>query len=273
MDILTNLSNAAIERAIQFNRIGFLEYFGRFEQVTLTHAPDMVRLMSETARFTIANRVVRTQFEPTEDIVTQIEATVSPYRERKLPLLWDTGPVTKPANLGEHLLAFGFNVDHTSPGMAADLHALTEAGNAGPTDLKIERVTDLEMLATFSEMLRDGYGMPDPIMDFIKAAEQQAGVPNPAIFRDYVAFKGTEPVGCSQLILSAGVAGIYGVATIPDARRQGIGAALTRFSLREAREMGYRLGVLHSTEMGFNMYQSLGFQQYCSITSYRWEPD
>lgn len=240
--------------------------------MTLTHTPDVVRLLSETGRFTIVNRVVRTQFGSPDDIPARIESTVAPYRERKLPLMWDVGPVTSPATLGEHLLAYGFSAGRTAAAMAVDLHALIE-NNTCPDDVRIEQVTDLEMLEIFFEMLRVGYGMPDDIIEFIRAADQQAGIPNPANFRDYVVFQNDRPVGCSQLILSAGVAGIYGVATVPDARRQGIGSELTLFPLREAREMGYRVGVLHSTEMSYTMYSSLGFKQYGTISSYTWEPN
>ena len=156
--------------------------------------------------------------------------------------------------------------------MVADLHTLNE-DNTCPGDVTIQQVTDLAMLATFYDMLRVGYGMPDAIIDFASSADRQAGIPDPAIFRNYVAYQNGKPVGCSSLILNAGVAGIYGVATIPDARRQGVGAELTLFPLREARAMGYRVGVLHSTEMGYNMYCSLGFKQHCTLLSYRLKPE
>ncbi len=37
--------------------------------------------------------------------------------------------------------------------------------------------------------------------------------------------------------------------------------------------MGYRIGILHSLPMGFNVYRSLGFQEYCKFSTYLWTVD
>jgi predicted GNAT family acetyltransferase len=92
-------------------------------------------------------------------------------------------------------------------------------------------------------------------------------------FRTYLALLNGEPVGTSQLFLSEGVAGIYNVTCLPEARGQGVGSAVTLTPLLKAREMGYRIGILQASKQGYNVYRRLGFQDFGSLSVYLWEND
>jgi len=81
-----------------------------------------------------------------------------------------------------------------------------------------------------------------------------------------------EPVATASLFLAAGVAGVYFVFTVEEARRQGIGTTITLAALREARGMGYETGVLGSSELGYSVYRRLGFEEHCRIGVYEWRP-
>jgi ribosomal protein S18 acetylase RimI-like enzyme len=92
-------------------------------------------------------------------------------------------------------------------------------------------------------------------------------------FQTYLALLDGKPVGTSQLFLSGEVAGIYNVTCIPEARRQGIGSAVTLAPLLKARAMGYRIGVLQASQTGYNVYRRLGFQDFGKLSLYLWEND
>ncbi len=78
--------------------------------------------------------------------------------------------------------------------------------------------------------------------------------------------------GTVALFFAAGVASINWVVTLPQFRRQGIGAAMTLLAAREARSAGYRVGVLTASPLGINIYRRLGFQEYCQVSTYQWSP-
>jgi len=90
-------------------------------------------------------------------------------------------------------------------------------------------------------------------------------------FQTYLALLDGKPVGTSQLFLSDGVAGIYNVTCIPEARGQGVGSSVTLVPLLDAREMGYQIGILQASKQGYGVYRRLGFQDFGKLSLYLWE--
>jgi predicted GNAT family acetyltransferase len=60
------------------------------------------------------------------------------------------------------------------------------------------------------------------------------------------------------------------VATLKEWRGKGLGAAVTLQPLLDAREQGYRVGVLEASDMGNKVYQRLGFKEICQMNRYCW---
>ena len=184
-------------------------------------------------------------------------------------MMWWTGPATKPSNLGACLEAHGFTHVEDSPGMAMDLLALDEGLQAVP-DLIIEQIGDSETLERWCHILAVGFGMPGFVEDAWLDCFSSIGLDAELPLRHYLGWLKGEPVATSSLLLAAGVAGIYNVATIPKVRRQGIGTKMTIALLREARALGYRVAILQSSEMGLGVYQKIRFREHCQISTYIW---
>jgi ribosomal protein S18 acetylase RimI-like enzyme len=72
-----------------------------------------------------------------------------------------------------------------------------------------------------------------------------------------------------MLFLGGGAAGLYHLGTVAEARGRGVGAAITLAPLRDARALGYRIGTLQSTPMGYGLYRRVGFVDYGTRGMYR----
>ncbi len=76
------------------------------------------------------------------------------------------------------------------------------------------------------------------------------------------------PVAAAALFDGAGVAGVYNVVTVPEARRRGIGRAVTNAVLDEAVARGHTLAVLGASDLGLPVYRRLGFREVSRLRSY-----
>jgi GNAT superfamily N-acetyltransferase len=182
-------------------------------------------------------------------------------------MMWWTGPATQPPDLGMHLERHGFTYGGDEIGMAIDLTKLNE-GQPTPSGLIIEQVDEGETLKQWCHVCTVGFGFPEFVspafFDLLSSIGFSAKVP----IRHYLGRLNGEPVASSSLLLEAGVAGIYNVATIPEARQRGIGAQMTLEPLIEARSTGYKVGILQASDMGASVYSKLGFKEYCKIGTY-----
>jgi GNAT superfamily N-acetyltransferase len=77
--------------------------------------------------------------------------------------------------------------------------------------------------------------------------------------RHYIARVNDEPVGALSLFLGREAAGIYNVEVADHWQRRGVGTAMTRAVLEEARRLGARVGVIAPTRESRSMYERLGF--------------
>lgn len=155
--------------------------------------------------------------------------------------------------------------------MAIDLQCLSDRQLA-PTNIRVQRVNDHETLYTWCRVGVSSVGLPDLIVKPLFDMVAWRGFGPDVSFHHYLAWLDDQPVATARLLRQAGIAGIYNVATIPEARRRGAGTTVTLTALQDACAFGYRIGVLLASKMGAPMYHQLGFQEYCQIDNYIWQP-
>jgi GNAT superfamily N-acetyltransferase len=190
---------------------------------------------------------------------------------RGVPAMWWIGPNSQPDDLGLRLERHGLTPARVMVGMAIHLGALERA--AGFADFRIERVQGPEMQRLWARLLGEGSNFGAEATRALVDLEpsltsaEYAGKPR------YIGFLSGRPVATSVLVLAAGLAGVYAVSTLPEARGQGVGAAMTAFPLLRAYAQGYRVGILQATTMGYSVYQRLGFQDVCQYRCYSQQPN
>ena len=113
-------------------------------------------------------------------------------------------------------------------------------------------------------MLAQGYGFPASVIE--RAA---AKVPSGA--DTLVGAARTDGrVACTvQVTVAAEDAGVYAVATIPDARGRGLARRLQYLLLQRARDLGARTTTLQASAMGRPVYAALGYKSFGAMNM--WE--
>lgn len=259
-----DLSAAALAAAIEENGAEFLIAMGRAGGGE--ERDDAVRWTIGGSPIDYHNAVVAARLDvATADAA--IAAATARMRARKVPGSWHLGPGMTPADLGQRLVDHGFDYAGDDIGMAADLGQLQQT--VLPASLAISRVETPEELSIWVETLGKGFGEGPAEAQWVGEIYARLGFEHPA-WRHYLGRLDGVPVATATLFLGAGVAGIYFVFTVPEARGRGIGGALTLAPLLEARALGYRVGVLGASTMGEPVYRRLGFREYCRIGLFEW---
>ncbi len=206
------------------------------------------------------------KFEPTR-ADTSIEQILTEYRTVFID--WWVGPESHPADLGERLLAHGFILKETIPGMAVDLNDLIEP--AIPEGLTVKLARGEEGWREWTEACLSAWEDDQEDIETKPWYKMCQAASEDTLYL-YSGWLYGEPAAVSIMVLGAGVAGLHFIQTRPEFQRRGIGSRLTYEPLLHARQLGYRAGVLSASERGYNIYRKIGFQDVCPMRIFSREP-
>jgi ribosomal protein S18 acetylase RimI-like enzyme len=180
-----------------------------------------------------------------------VTAALAWLRARSVPFrVWVAEKLV--ADFGELLTGHGLEPDPSVyPGMV--LHPIPNAPRrrAGVTVVPIPEASVDEFISILEEA-----GLSAEIAHRLISPSFAA---DPDI-RLFVGRLDGRPVGTSIAIRSREASGVYNVGTLPDARRRGVGAALTWACVEAGRASGYDTIVLQASVMGLPMYSDMGFR-------------
>jgi hypothetical protein len=155
--------------------------------------------------------------------------------------------------------AAGFSIEGDHPWMVRPPGPRIDL--AGPRSLAIERVVDADALADYELASALGFGStPQPAFTWHP----------PSVLADprLCLWRGTldgRTVSTSMSFVEAGVVGVYGVSTVPEARRRGYATALTVAAMTA--EPGLP-SVLQPSAMAEGLYRELGYQRFTTFRTW-----
>lgn len=265
-DILSDFSNRElVKTTIKANWENYHYCLGRCPSVELSIGKYLTWLITDMPDH-FMNLVICTEVPSMglKDLIADAFEHFKSRNVRKLTWLAEEGVPAE--ELKKHLIGHDFLFRESfSVHMAADLTSLRKDVPT-PANLRIVCVDNVELLKPWIHVASVGFGLPAETEPIWCEFFAEAVFASP--FRTYLALLDGVPVATSQLFTSAAVAGIYNVTCLPEARNRGIGAAITMAPLRDAVEMGYRVGILQASDMGYPVYKRLGFEDFGKLSLY-----
>lgn len=265
---MRNENDLSREGRIRANEENLFGLFGSFvgdPRIQVRRDDVALRSISDIA-FPLFNSVLGARLSEAHAAATVV-GILAPYVDRSLPMMWWTGPSTRPANLAKVLERQGLVPVASQPCLSLALEGL-EIEPLRIPGLRIERVWNRSLASDWSRAVRVSFGFPKDAIGPYAEAMIRFGFGPDAPFEHWVAYLDGTPVGSASLFRCAGVAGIYNLAVVPAARGRGIGRAILRPPLEEARRDGFALAVLQASAAAYPACMEIGFQQDGAITQY-----
>jgi len=198
----------------------------------------------------------------------RVATAVGYFRTVARPFSWWVGPGDRPARLEATLLAAGLEAAESELAMALDLASLDERWAAPPV-MSIDRVRTREQARHFGAINAANWDPPDmDVLRFYEAAEPVLLVADSPLWL-YVGYVGDRPVASAELTVGRGVVGLYGISTLAPYRGRGIGSAMVRRPLLDARSAGYGTAVLQAAPEAVGVYSRVGFVATGQYTEYK----
>lgn len=197
-----------------------------------------------------------------------LDAELTRIESMGLDIDWCLFGPPSPPDLADRLLSRGLTAQRNL-WLVADFSALPPAPPK-PSELHIVRVDREARWDDWQAAFESGFNSKDGAPRYRKAYAGKSLDFGGHSRAHHVGYVGACPVGCSTLLVADGHATFWDIATAPDHRRRGYGAAIVRQLVDEAIHVGCRTGSLNSSALGRSMYMALGFERVVDLPEYHW---
>ena len=199
------------------------------------------------------------KFQAEKNMDQKIDRFIKYFNGRQVAFFWLVHP-TSPVELPNRLTALGLQEIEILPGMTRNLENLPEFPLL-PDDIAARKAMDENDVSALYDFSAWRWNVPAEyqrtLADILSTLE--LGKPGSKAHL-WQAWRNGQAIAKAGLYEGSHSAGIYAVATKPEARGLGLARYLTLCALKEAQTLGKTLAVLHSTPMAQSLYRSLGFE-------------
>ncbi|GLV59360.1 hypothetical protein KDH_61870 [Dictyobacter sp. S3.2.2.5] len=267
--IFSSLTEPGLLAAVERNFAEEMACFGRNLPGAILHQDDELTLFITGPGG--PNGVLLTCFKQHDAsyIDTRIEETLARFRSHEvLDPGWRVGPTTQPSDLGTYLERHGM-AQRTSMSCLILEVASARRIDVAVNGLEIREVQTLEELQAKCEVERIGFGASEMMARHYYLTYKFSGFGEGQRWHHYIGWREGRAVAVASILLKQGIAGIYGVTTRPEVRRQGIATAMMQHLIGAIGQLGYSIATLSPSDMSGELYHRLGFEDYCQLHHYR----
>jgi len=202
----------------------------------------------------ISNAAFRTGDVSAEELLTRAQSFFD-ARGRGFSV-WMRAGVPDDDDVAEAAQAAGLNSVFEMPEMVLEKRAEERPLPPGVELRRVESAADADRFWQIATSAYSDNGFPPEIFSYY---EDHAGLvaDNAATFLAELEGK---PVGIAMTIVSHGVAGVYWVGTLAEARGRGIGEAVTTAAVNAGLDLGGEIVSLQASPMGEPVYRRMGFE-------------
>ena len=186
-----------------------------------------------------------------------IDYVVEAFRAKGLTPHFQLWPITRPPDFGVDLWQRGFQEDGE-----LDVMVWKKPASLRPApEVEVRAVSGRADTEAAVDIVLRGFGFPLDWKDVLLTSLGEE--PDQVVGQTFLAEVGGRPVGVAALVRTGeGIAGIYSVATLPEARRRGVATALSLRCIeayQDSEDEVLTLQVLRGSDAG-RLYERLGFE-------------
>lgn len=267
MDIIKKeLTCSELQKLNEENLFNYIKTYARTRHSEVIETNEMLYVMNNLNGVSMLNNCVYKIGVNKFGLKKTAGDILSKFKARGLPVYWYISPVSGTAALEDHLRAK--ELIHIEDYYFMHLDMTDSNTTIKNKTLIIKQVSDVTAAEEF-------FHIYSVCFELSKAVEKELHIYHSKLLLDplisayhYIGYMNGKPVGTSTVFYNSGIAGIYNITVLPEARNMFIGHDMTITALSRAKKDSYKYAALQATELGSHVYKKIGFQSYGEAKAY-----